>query len=188
MVSLFPLDTWRGRPNGMRRDIADLIAQLRPAFVRFPGGTNLEGSTRANALRWKNSVGDLAERPGVMQFWGYRLTEGIGHYELLQWCEDLAAAPLWTVNCGLMAQWKTSERVPLNELEPWVQDALDGIEYANGVTDTPWGALRAAAGHPAPFGLTYVEIGNEQVLAPRSRSAACQRGNTRSRSRSVSLR
>jgi alpha-L-arabinofuranosidase len=166
MVSLFPLDTWRDKPNGMRRDIAELIADLRPAFVRFPGGTNLEGSTRDNALRWKNSIGDIAERPGVMQFWGYRLTEGIGHHELLQWCEDLGADALFTINCGLMAQWKTSERVPLDELEPWVRDALDAIDYAKAAPDTPWGRLRAQAGHPAPFGLTYLEIGNEHAGPP----------------------
>jgi alpha-L-arabinofuranosidase len=166
MVSLLPTDTWRGRANGMRRDIAELIAALRPAFVRFPGGTNLEGSTRENALRWKRSVGDVAERPGVMQFWGYRLTEGIGHHELLQWCEDLDAAPLFTINCGLMAQWKTDELVPLDELQPWVQDALDAIAYANAPVEDEWGALRDRFDHPAPFNLRYIEIGNEHAGPP----------------------
>jgi len=157
LVSLFPEDTWKGRSNGLRPDLAGMLADLRPAFVRFPGGCFVEGDQLANAFRWKETVGDLAARPGHWNLWGYRSTDGLGYHEYLQMCEDLGAEPLFVINCGMAH----ADHVPLDQLDPWVQDALDAIEYANGPADSPWGALRAQNGHPAPFGLKYLEIGNE---------------------------
>ncbi len=156
-VSLFPENTWKGRPNGLRPDLAEMLADLKPAFNRFPGGCYVEGNRLANAFRWKNSIGDLAERPGHWNLWGYRSTDGLGYHEYLQFCEDIGAAPLFVINCGMAHE----NSVPNDKLGPWIQDALDAIEYANGPVDSPWGSLRAKAGHPAPFNLRQIEIGNE---------------------------
>ncbi len=155
-TSLMP-PTWKGRPNGLRPDLARLVADLRPAFVRFPGGCFVEGDKLANAARWKLSIGDVSTRPGHRNLWGYRSTDGLGYHEYLQMCEDLGAEPLFVINCGMAHE----DVVPLDQLQPWVDDALDAIEYANGPVTSRWGALRAAAGHPAPFGLRLLEIGNE---------------------------
>ncbi|MBP7934927.1 MAG: alpha-L-arabinofuranosidase [Phycisphaerae bacterium] len=157
MVSLFPKDTFKARPNGLRADLAQMLADLKPAFVRFPGGCYVEGNKLANAFRWKDSIGDLARRPGHWNLWGYRSTDGLGYHEYLQMCADLGAEPLYVINCGMAHE----DFVPLDKMGPWVQDALDAIEYANGGTDTPWGKLRAEAGHPEPFHLKYMQIGNE---------------------------
>lgn len=157
MVSLFPKDTFKGRPNGLRADLAHMLADLKPAFVRFPGGCYVEGNKIANAFRWKDSIGDIARRPGHWNLWGYRSTDGLGYHEYLQMCEDLGAEPLYVINCGMAHE----DFVPMDKMGPWVQDALDAIEYANGGTDTQWGKLRAEAGHPAPFNMKYMEIGNE---------------------------
>lgn len=157
VVSLSPRDTFKRRPNGLRADLAQMLADLRPAFVRFPGGCFVEGDKLENAFRWKDTVGDIAERPGHWNLWGYRSTDGLGYHEYLQMCEDLGAEPLFVINCGM----SHGGNVPMDKLEPWVQDALDAIEYANGPTTSKWGALRARNGHPAPFGLKYMEIGNE---------------------------
>jgi alpha-L-arabinofuranosidase len=161
-VSLFPAETWKRRPNGLRADLAAHVSALRPAFVRFPGGCYVEGGDRlSNAFRWKQTLGDIAERPGHLNAnWGYRSTDGLGYHEYLQWCEDMGAEPLFVVNCGLAHH----DFAPLDQLQPWVQDALDAIEYANGPVTGPWGARRARDGHPAPFHLRYVEIGNENGL------------------------
>ncbi|NLY43956.1 MAG: DUF1080 domain-containing protein [Clostridiaceae bacterium] len=156
VVSLFP-ETWKGRPNGLRIDLAEKVADLKPTFVRFPGGCFVEGDTLENAFRWKNTIGDISERPGHWNLWGYRTTDGLGYHEFLQWCEDLGAEPLFVVNCGMAHD----RSVPLNEIQPWIQDALDAIEYANGPVTSTWGAKRAANGHPEPFNLKYIEIGNE---------------------------
>jgi alpha-L-arabinofuranosidase len=158
-VSLFPVDTWKGRPNGLRRDLAERVDALHPAFLRFPGGCYIEGGDfLKDAFRWKTTLGDAAGRAGHLNGnWGYRSSDGLGFHEYLQWCEDLGAEPLFVVNCGMSHK----ESVPLSELEPWVQDALDAVEYANGPATGRWGALRAARGHPAPFKLRYIEIGNE---------------------------
>ena len=157
VVSLFPKATWKNRPNGLRADLTQMLADLKPSFVRFPGGCFVEGDQLANAFRWKNTIGDLAERPGHSNLWGYRSTDGLGYHEYLQLCEDIGAEPLFVINCGMAH----GGNVPLDQLDPWVQDALDAIEYANGPADSQWGALRAAQGHPKPFGLKYLEIGNE---------------------------
>ena len=163
MVSLFPRDTWKGRANGLRSDLMEKIAAMKPAFVRFPGGCFVEGDTLADAARWKESVGDIAERPGHGMLWGYRSTDGLGMFEYLQMCEDLGAEPLFVVNCGMshaeQAKSNNKESVPIDPR--YVQDALDAIEYANGPVTSHWGALRAKAGHPAPFNLRIIEIGNE---------------------------
>lgn len=163
MVSLFPRDTWKGRPNGLRADLMEMIAAMKPGFVRFPGGCFVEGDTLADAARWKETIGDIAERPGHSQLWGYRSTDGLGMFEYLQMCEDLGAEPLFVVNCGMshaeQAKSNNKESVPVDPR--YLQDALDALEYANGPVTSHWGALRAKAGHPAPFNLRMLEIGNE---------------------------
>ncbi|HEV3049985.1 MAG TPA: alpha-L-arabinofuranosidase C-terminal domain-containing protein, partial [Longimicrobium sp.] len=163
MVSLFPRDTYKKRPNGLRADLMRLIERMHPGFVRFPGGCFVEGDEIENAFRWKETVGDIAERPGHWNLWGYRSTDGLGFHEYLQMCEDLGAAPLFVINCGMAhhAGRLNAYAVPMEQMQPYVQDALDAIEYANGPVTSKWGALRARAGHPKPFGLKYMEIGNE---------------------------
>jgi alpha-L-arabinofuranosidase len=166
MVSLFPQATWKGRTNGLRPDLAAMLADMQPAFVRFPGGCYVEGDRLANAFRWKKSIGDPAERPGHWNLWGYRSCDGLGYHEYLQMCEDLGAEPLLVINCGMSHQQqgeqaKTKKAVAVPDLPEYVADALDAIEYANGPADSRWGALRAKAGHAAAFHLQYLEIGNE---------------------------
>ena len=157
MVSAMPERTWKRRANGLRADLAAMLHAVRPAFVRFPGGCFVEGNRIANAWRWKNTIGPVEERIPHWNLWGYRSSNGLGYHEYLQMCEDLGAAPLLVINCGMAHE----DHVPMAQLGEWVQDALDAIEYANGPVSSPWGARRAAAGHPAPFGLRLVEIGNE---------------------------
>ena len=154
-LSLVPVATWKG--HGLRPDLAEKIAALKPAFVRFPGGCFVEGLDLANAPRWKDSIGELAQRRGVPDRWGYQTSGAFGVHEFLQWCEDLGAEPVYAINCGMGHGYA----VPMNRMQEWVQDALDLVEYARGAVDSKWGALRAAAGHPAPFKLNYMEIGNE---------------------------
>ena len=160
-VSLFPAETWRGRPNGLRPDLAQLIADLKPGFVRFPGGCVVEGGTIENAYNWKDTLGPLEQRRERFGPWMYRRTHGIGIHEYLQFCEDLRAEPLWVGFVGQTCIFRQPEHVPMEEMG-WVRDGfLDLVDYANGPVDSAWGGLRAAAGHPAPFDLKYVEIGNE---------------------------
>jgi alpha-L-arabinofuranosidase len=154
-LSLMPVDTWKG--HGLRKDLAAMVADMKPGFVRFPGGCFVEGYNQENSTRWKDTVGDSAQRRGVQNLWGYHTTSGFGVYEFFQWCEDLGAEPLYVINCGM----NHAGSVPLNEMNEWVQDAVDLVEYARGPADSKWGALRATAGHPAPFKLNYMEIGNE---------------------------
>ena len=164
MVSLFPRETFHSRTNGLRADLANMLASLRPSFLRYPGGNFIEGNSLANAVRWKKTIGDIALRPGHLNdAWGYWSTDGFGYHEFLQFCEDLRMEPLYGINCGLSLGYNgdTNNTVPLSQMGPWVQDALDAIQYANGDTNTAWGTLRAANGHPAPFNLKYMEIGNE---------------------------
>jgi alpha-L-arabinofuranosidase len=163
-VSLFPAQTFDNRANGLRLDLANMLAALQPSFLRFPGGNFIEGYNLTNAVRWKTTIGDIAARPGHQNdAWGYFSTDGLGLHEYLQLCEDLGMEPLYGINCGLALNYNgnTNNTVPLNQMGPWVQDALDLIQYANGDTNTTWGAQRAANGHPAPFNLKYIEIGNE---------------------------
>ncbi len=157
MVSLFPKQTWKNRPNGLRPDLAEMLAGLKPGFVRFPGGCWVEGDVMSLAYRWKQTVGDPSERRTQYNIWQYHATHGIGYHEYLQMCEDLGAEPLFVINCGMSHR----EVVPLDKMPEFVQDALDAIEYANGPASSTWGALRARNGHPAPFDLKYMEIGNE---------------------------
>jgi len=163
LVSLFPQATFRNHTNGLRADLAEMLAGLQPSFLRFPGGNYIEGADLTGAFRWKKTIGDVAQRPGHANPWGYWSTDGLGYHEYLQLCEDLGMTPLFAINCGLSLGWDgaTNNTVPLAQMGPWVQDALDAIEYANGATNTTWGAQRAANGHPAPFNLQYLEIGNE---------------------------
>ena len=161
MVSLFPSDTFKGRPNGLRLDLAQMLVALHPAFLRFPGGSYAEGNLLADSYKWKQTIGPVAERPGHWNIWGYRSSDGLGYHEYLQMCEDLGAKPLFVVNCG-MAE---ADFAPVDQIGSYVQDALDAIEYANGPVSSHWGAIRAYNGHAKPFGLTYVEIGNENGLS-----------------------
>ena len=159
MVSLFP-PTFNNRPNGNRPDIMRILADFKPAFLRFPGGNYLEGNTIETRFDWKKTIGDIATRPGHMNdAWRYWSSDGMGLLEFLLWCEDLHMQPVLGVYAGYSLR---QQRVkPGADLEPYVKDALDEIEYATGGPNTVWGARRAKDGHAAPFQLEYVEIGNE---------------------------
>ncbi len=161
MVSLMPVETFKGRPNGLRRDLAQMLADLKPSFVRFPGGCFVEGDRMANALRWRDTVGDIAQRPPRWCVWGYQTTQGLGLHEYLQMSEDLGAEPMLVVNCGMACQFRRGDVVPMDQLDEWIEDALFAIEYAIGDVSTPAGAMRARNGHPKPFPLRFVEVGNE---------------------------
>jgi alpha-L-arabinofuranosidase len=158
MVSLFPKDTWKNR--GLRSDLAQMMADIHPGLLRFPGGSYSEGHRLVDAWRWKETVGDTAARPGMWNIWGYRSTGGLGFHEYLQLAEDLGAEPLFVAHVGMAEK----DFVPIDQLAPWIQDVLDAIEYANGPVTSRWGALRAKRGHPTPFHLKYVEIGNENGM------------------------
>jgi alpha-L-arabinofuranosidase len=160
-VSLFPQNTWKGRTNGLRSDIAHMIADLKPGFVRFPGGCVVEGGNVETAYNWKLTVGPVTERQERWGPWNYRRTQGMGLFEYLQFCEDLGAEPLYVGFAGQTCIFREREHVPMEDMG-WVRDNfLDLIEYANGPANTQWARVRAAAGHPPPFGLKFVEIGNE---------------------------
>ncbi len=158
LVSLFP-PTFKGQANGFRPDIMQMMADMKPKFLRFPGGNYLEGDQIADRFEWKKTIGPLADRPGHRAPWGYRSTDGLGLHEFLLWCEDMDAEPLLAVYAGYSL--KGVHVNPGPDLEPFVQDALDEIEYVTGPATSKWGALRAKAGHPQAFKLTYVEVGNE---------------------------
>ena len=158
VVSLFP-PTFRGRENGMRPDLASMLWQMHPKFMRFPGGCFVEGQESPdNAFRWERTIGPIEERDGHWNVnWGYRTTDGIGFHEYLQLAEDLGAKPLYVVNVGLWHGGMT----PVDSLQPWIDETLAALEYANGDVTTKYGALRAKYGHPEPFNIEYLEIGNE---------------------------
>ncbi|MVN22378.1 alpha-L-arabinofuranosidase C-terminal domain-containing protein [Mucilaginibacter arboris] len=158
LVSLFP-PTYHNRANGNRTDIMDLLAGMKPAFLRFPGGNYLEGDLFATRFPWKNTLGGLENRPGHQGPWGYRSSDGLGLLEFLEWCEDLKMEPLLAVYAGYTLKGDHMEAGPF--LKPFVDEALEEIEYVTGDVNTKWGAERAKDGHPAPFKLTYIEIGNE---------------------------
>ncbi|MNX53239.1 Extracellular exo-alpha-L-arabinofuranosidase precursor [compost metagenome] len=172
MISLFPEDTWMNRKNGMRKDIVQLLYDMKPGFLRFPGGCIVEGRTLAQRYQWKKTVGDVEKRETLINRWNtefshkpapdYFQTFGLGFFEYFQLSEDLGAQPLPILSCGMACQFNTGELVPLAELDPYVQDALDLIEFANGGVDTPWGKVRSDMGHPKPFNLKYIGVGNEQ--------------------------
>ena len=155
MVSLMPKKTWKD--HGLRVDLAESLVALHPKFLRFPGGCWVEGDDFAHMNHWKKTIGDVDVREPLWNIWGYFSTHGLGYYEYLQMAEDLGAEPLFCVNIGMSHK----ETIPMDRMGEWVQDALDAIEYANGPTNSVWGSRRAAAGHPAPFNLRYMEIGNE---------------------------
>jgi alpha-L-arabinofuranosidase len=155
MVSLMPKKTWND--HGLRTDLAESLNGLHPKFMRFPGGCWLEGDDFAHMNHWKNTIGDVDVRTPLWNIWQYYSTQGLGYYEYLQLAEDLGAEPLFCVNIGMSHK----ETIPMDRMGQWVQDAVDAIEYANGPTNSVWGALRAVAGHPEPFNLNYMEIGNE---------------------------
>lgn len=157
-VSLFP-PTYHNRPNGTRPDLMRLLADMQPKFLRFPGGNYLEGNSVAERFNWKETIGDVAQRPGHRSPWGYWSTDGFGLLEFLEWCEDLRMEPVLAVYAGYSLRGQHVEPGP--ELEPFVQEALEEIEYVMGDGKTQWGAQRAKDGHPKPFKLTYVEVGNE---------------------------
>lgn len=161
MVSLMPVDTFKGRTNGLRKDLAQMLADLKPSFVRFPGGCFVEGDRLRNALRWRDTLGDIAERPSRWCVWDYTTTQGLGLHEYLQMCEDLGAEPLLVVNCGMACQYRGGDIAPMDTLEEWIEDALAAIEYAIGPPTSKWGSVRAKNGHPKPFPLRFVEVGNE---------------------------
>jgi alpha-L-arabinofuranosidase len=156
VVSLFP-PTFNNRPNGMRPDLAQMLADLHPKFMRFPGGCFVEGDYLANRFQWKNSIGPIETRPGHNNLWGYRTSDGMGFHEYLQFAEDIGAKPLYVCNVGVAH----NDFQPYTDLGGYIQEALDALEYANGAVTTTYGAMRAANGHPEPFNVNYVEIGNE---------------------------
>ncbi len=158
LVSLFP-PTYKNRLNGNRIDIMEKLVAMKPAFLRLPGGNYLEGDTIAERFDWKKTIGDPVDRPTHRSPWGYQSSDGMGLLEFLGWCEDLGIQPVLAVYAGFSLKGEYVK--PGADLEPYVQDALDEIEYVTGGTDTKWGAARAKNGHPAPFALKYVEIGNE---------------------------
>lgn len=171
-ISLFPEDTWKRRKNGLRKDLVQLLYDLKPGFLRFPGGCIVEGRTLDQRYQWKKTVGPLEERELLINRWNtefahrpapdYFQSFGLGFFEYFQLAEDLGAEPLPIVGCGMACQFNTGELVPLDELEPYVKDALDLIEFANGPLDSPWGKVRSDMGHPEPFRMKYIGIGNEQ--------------------------
>jgi alpha-L-arabinofuranosidase len=172
LITLFPQDTWKGRKGGLRKDMVQLLADMKPGFVRFPGGCIVEGRTLAERYQWKKTVGKVEDRELLINRWNkefshrpapdYYQTFGLGFYEYFLLSEDIGAEPLPILSCGLACQFNSSETTPLDELDPFVQDALDLVEFANGDINTKWGALRAEMGHPAPFNLKMIGIGNEQ--------------------------
>lgn len=173
-VSLFPVDTWKNRENGLRKDLVQALADLSPDVFRFPGGCIVEGTDMGNRYQWKETVGQVENRPTNENRWHYTFPHrffpdyfqsyGLGFYEYFQLSEDIGAEPLPILNCGLLCQYQNNDdcQIPADSLDLFVQDALDLIEFANGDINTKWGKLRAEMGHPEPFNLKYLGIGNEQ--------------------------
>jgi alpha-N-arabinofuranosidase len=171
-ISLFPEDTWKGRKNGMRSDLVQLLYDLKPGFLRFPGGCIVEGRTLAERYQWKKSVGKVEDRETAVNRWNmefahrpapdYFQSFGLGFFEYFQLSEDIGASPLPILSCGMACQFNTGQLVPMDQIDPYVQDALDLIEFANGDQTTAWGKVRADMGHPKPFNLKFIGVGNEQ--------------------------
>lgn len=159
-VSLFP-ETFCNRINGLRNDIAQTLEALHPAFVRWPGGCIVEGIDLSNRIEWKKTIGDPKNRPGIYDTWGYRATMGFGYHEFLQFCEDIGAAGMFVCNAGIGCQGRVGDACREEDLDAFIQDALDAIDYALGDGTTEWSRKRVENGHPEPFPLQYVEIGNE---------------------------
>jgi len=172
MVSLFPKDTWKGRKNGLRSDLVQMLADMKPGFLRFPGGCIVEGFDLAHRYKWKDTLGDPNERVQNINRWNtefkhrpapdYFQTYGLGYYEFFLLAEDIGAEPMPIVTCGMACQFNSAELVPMDQLTPYVQDMLDLIEFANGPVASTWGKVRASMGHPKPFNMKMLGIGNEQ--------------------------
>jgi len=171
-ISLFPRKTFKNRANGLRPDLAQAIADLQPKFMRFPGGCLVHGHGLDNLYRWKDSIGPIEQRRGQENLWGYHQSLGLGYFEFFQFCEDIGAKPLPVVPAGVCCQnadnqGGTGQRgLPLEAMPTYIQDVLDLIEWANGPTNSTWGAKRAAAGHPESFHLQYLGVGNEEHITP----------------------
>ncbi len=171
-ISLFPHDTWKKRPGGLRNDLVKKIADLQPGFIRFPGGCIVEGRDINNRYQWKTTVGVPEDRKLIMNRWNvefrhrpapdYFQSFGLGFYEYFLLSEDLGAEPLPILNCGMACQFNSGEVVAMDELQPYIDDALDLIEFANADINTKWGKIRNQMGHPQPFNLKYLGVGNEQ--------------------------
>ncbi len=171
-VSLFPHKTWKNRAGGLRADMVQALADLKPGFLRFPGGCIVEGSDLSKRYQWKNTIGPLEERKLLVNRWNYEFMHrptpdyyqsfGLGFFEFFQLCEDIGAQPLPILNCGMACQFNSGELCPLDELNTYIQDALDLVEFANGPATSTWGSKRAAMGHPLPFGMKLLGVGNEQ--------------------------
>ncbi len=176
MVSLYPQDTYKG--HGMRKDLAQALADLNPKFMRFPGGCVVHGGGDGfwNTYHWKNTVGPKEQRKSLKNTWGYHQSMSVGYYEYFQFCEDLGMQPVPILPCGVSCQgtnggWnmyptQAQDACPMEDMDKWTQDALDLIEWANGDASTKWGKVRADAGHPAPFNLKYLGLGNEEKISP----------------------
>jgi alpha-L-arabinofuranosidase len=171
-ISLFPEHTWKNRPGGLRADMVQTLADLHPGFMRFPGGCIVEGSVLARRYQWKNTIGLVEDRKLLIDRWNYEFLHrptpdyyqsfGLGFFEFFQLCEDIGAQPLPILNCGMACQFNSGELCPIDALQPYIQDALDLIEFANAPAGSPWGAKRAAMGHPEPFHMKMMGVGNEQ--------------------------
>lgn len=171
MISLFPEDTWKKRPGGMRADMIQLLADMKPGFMRFPGGCIVEGFDLSQRYKWKNTIAPIEERELIINRWNYEFTHrptpdyfqtfGLGFFEYFQLAEDIGASPLPILNCGMACQFNSAELVPLEQIDSYVQDAIDLIEFANGDVSSTWGKVRASMGHPDPFNLKMLGIGNE---------------------------
>lgn len=171
MISLFPQDTWKNRPGGMRADMIQMLADMKPGFIRFPGGCIVEGYDLSQRYQWKKTIGPIEERQLIINRWNFEFahrptpdyfqTFGLGFFEYFQLAEDIGAEPLPILNAGMACQFNSAELVPLSQLDPYVQDALDLIEFANGNATTYWGKKRAEMGHPAPFNMKMMGVGNE---------------------------
>lgn len=172
VVSLYPQNTWQNRENGLRADLVGLLKDLKPGFLRFPGGCIVEGKHLETRYQWKTTVGDLASRIPIVNRWNdefkhrpapdYYQSFGLGFYEYFQLSEDIGAEPMPIINCGMACQFNSAELAPLEELDHYIQDAFDLIEFANGPATSTWGRKRAEMGHPAPFNLKFLGVGNEQ--------------------------
>ena len=171
MLSLFPGDTWKGRKGGLRADMVQMLADFKPGFIRFPGGCIVEGRELSTRYQWKKTIGPVADRKLIISRWNneisgrpapdYFQTFGLGFFEYFQLAEDVGAEPLPILNCGMACQFNTAEIAAMEDLDPYVQDALDLIEFANGSVDSKWGKVRAGLGHPAAFNLKTLGVGNE---------------------------
>lgn len=175
VISLFPQKTFKNRANGLRADLAQLLADIHPKFIRFPGGCLVHGDGLGNMYRWKNTIGPIEERLEQRNIWGYHQTMGLGYYEYFQFCEDIGAKPLPVLPAAVSCQnsggtWRIGstgqQALPMDSMQSYIQEVLDLVEWANGPATSFWGSKRVAAGHPAPFNLQYIGIGNEDKITP----------------------